>query len=222
MRTLKTMIALLALPAALAATPASAQLRYDLIQASNLGVVPATYYGGFPGVVTFPQFYGPLKTTPDISLPLYNPYLRVHALLQANRRQAAAPQTGGAIGVAREGRYYLDPVARPKPAEEPAETESVSSLLDQVKRQIRVEGVEPGLYSVRWLGPTENVTAVEFRALDGADKVLDTQTAKEAPYQVRLKVGADAERIEVRVQGQGGSSATLGLPAAEFRSLDAR
>jgi hypothetical protein len=146
-------------------------------------------------------------------------YHNVRALQQANApavvervvvvpSQSAPPQN-----------YERQPGFQPVPERRPEAPKRVN-LVDAARRQVRVESVEPGLYLVRWNGPTEDLASVEFQAVDGAGQSLGTRLLKEAPFRGLLRVPEKTKFVLVTLEEKDGSSASIKLPVSEFKALD--
>jgi hypothetical protein len=124
-----------------------------------------------------------------------------------DRRDSLRPQEGD--------RYYLDQRVR----EEADRVRATTSIVDLIRRQLRVTYLEPGSYLVRWTGPVDNLTALEFQAVDDKGKTLHSRTVKEAPYQAVLRVPEETAAVHVLIESKGGATAAVKLPVAEFKAL---
>ena len=111
----------------------------------------------------------------------------------------------------REGdeRYYLERPERPR----------LMAAVEAAERQLRVENVEPGVYVLRWMGATAQVTSVEFSSRAEGGKVLHSRRLDAPPFRALLRTPDDTVEVVVLVTYRDGREVSVKLPTAEFRAL---
>ena len=191
-----------------------------------------TVLWGYPGFsfgypfYGYSPFYQPFYTSPfsfwNVGLPYgylgYPRYVEPHrpapAVIDASRVIVNQPQLVPCPErpADERERFYLDRAPALRPV----------SLVDLAREQIRVELAEPGMYFVRWTGPTEGLMLVEFQSVDGAGQVLASRLIKEAPFRGLLRVPEKTAAVLISVEQKSGAGASVKLPLAEFKALEAK
>jgi hypothetical protein len=124
----------------------------------------------------------------------------------------------------RERGYYPEPPTRDReaPEKETPERRAVeepASLPDMLRRQLRVESAEPGVYLVRWTGSVEGLRTLEVRSVNAKDETVASRLLQDAPHRGLLRVPDDAAAAVVTLQAKDGTAINLRLPLAEFKAL---
>lgn len=178
--------------------------------ATHYAYRPFSIYCPYP-VVTYGLPYG---------YP-YVPYLGLGTFYVSGRprilryRPGILPYVSPEPRARREGdRYYLERARR--------EEALPADALGLIRRLLRVEPAEGGVYLVRWTGAEEKLESLEIQALDGNGQVLRTRTLERAPFRGLFEPPEGTAAVAVTIRQKDGVTLAARLPIEEFRKLAAR
>jgi hypothetical protein len=178
------------------------------------------YLGGWPYLAGYPFYDGfGLGYVFGDFRGIYNPQL-----LLASGTVPVTGRTPAPGATAEERGFYLEQQRRDRdvPGREPPTMGAAAepaSLPDLLRRQLRVELAEAGVYLVRWVGPVGGLRTLEVRSVNEKDETLASRLLQDAPYRGLLRVPEGAAAVIVTLQAMDGASINLRLPVAEFKAL---